>query len=213
MKQVIGILLLLTFVIFHGSYAHAAETDKSVKDWYDHPQKAKQSSTKGADDSSSLKESSSGGFTFWDFLRMIFATIFVVALLYFMLRFITKKNRGFQKAGVLQNLGGTALGGSKSIQLVKVGNSILVVGVGDTIQLLKEIDNEEEYSLLLKEHEGRLEGMMQPTDVFSKWIKRRNGGTANESFTGQLKKQLEEISKSRRKIAENVEKKGGAEDE
>ena len=68
-------------------------------------------------------KTNSVGLSFWDFLRMIFAMIFVVALLYFVLRFIGKKTKSYQKANFIENLGGTGLGGNRSVQLVKVGRS------------------------------------------------------------------------------------------
>ena len=36
---------------------------------------------------------SSVGLTFWDFVKMIFATVFVVGLLYFVLKFVNKKRQ------------------------------------------------------------------------------------------------------------------------
>nr|WP_275585062.1 flagellar biosynthetic protein FliO [Peribacillus deserti] len=130
-----------------------------------------------------------------------------------MLRFMNKKNRSFQKANFVENLGGTSLGGNRSIQLVKVGERVLVVGVGDNIQLLKEIAEEEEYKDLLQEHNSKLDGMLQPSDLISKWMQRSKDQDSENRFTGQLKKQLEELSKSRKKMIENLDQKRGPEDE
>ncbi|MBM7692253.1 flagellar protein FliO/FliZ [Peribacillus deserti] len=212
-KKVIGILLLLSLAFYGtGIHVNAKQVDKSVKDWYEHPDKSKETGEK-----SNTPDSSGGAegaqFSAGDFFRMIFATIFVVALLYFMLRFMNKKNRSFQKANFVENLGGTSLGGNRSIQLVKVGERVLVVGVGDNIQLLKEIAEEEEYKDLLQEHNSKLDGMLQPSDLISKWMQRSKDQDSENRFTGQLKKQLEELSKSRKKMIENLDQKRGPEDE
>ena len=53
---------------------------------------------------------SSVGLTIWDFVKMIFATVFVVGLLYFVLKFVNKKGRLFKSTQLIENLGGTALG-------------------------------------------------------------------------------------------------------
>ena len=49
----------------------------------------------------------------------------------------------------MKNLGGLSLGAQKSAQLIQIGNRLYIVGVGDNITLLKEIDNEEEMNQLL----------------------------------------------------------------
>ena len=72
---------------------------------------------------------------------MIFATVFVVGLLYFVLKFVNKNGRLFKSTQLIENLGGTALGANRSVQLIKVGNRLLIVGVGENIQLLKEIED------------------------------------------------------------------------
>ena len=40
----------------------------------------------------------------------------------------------------MQNLGGVGVSQGKSVQLLQVGNSLFLVGVGEDITLLKEID-------------------------------------------------------------------------
>ena len=66
--------------------------------------------------------------------------------------FISKKTKSYQKANFIENLGGTNLGSNRSIQLVKVGNRVLIVGVGEDIQLLTEIEDEAERKQLLVEY-------------------------------------------------------------
>ena len=58
-------------------------------------------------------------------------------------------------------MGGTGLGGNRSIQLVKVGDRILIVGVGEDIQLLTEIKDEAERNQLLDEYNQKIEQMIQ----------------------------------------------------
>ena len=122
-----------------------------------------------------MLQSNNVGLSIWDFLRMIFVMIFVVALLYFVLRFIGKKTKSYQKANFIENLGGTNLGGNRSVQLVKVGERVLIVGVGEDIQLLTEIEDEAERKQLLEEYNQKIEQMIQPSDLFpnvkDKWTK------------------------------------------
>ena len=145
------------------------------------------------------------GLTFWDFLRMIFVMIFVVALLYFVLRFIGKKTKSYQKANFIENLGGTSLGGNRSIQLVKVGDRVLIVGVGEDIQLLTEIKDEAERNQLLDEYNQKIEQMIQPGDLLTKWKDQlMKPKTDRNSFTVELKNQLEQMKQSRKTISKKA---------
>ncbi|RFU68870.1 flagellar biosynthetic protein FliO [Bacillus sp. V59.32b] len=204
-KKWFQILLVLAIVLFGsvGLAVQAEGVDGSVKDSFEQPDKPADK------ESESEKEAASSGSTelsFWDFARMIFATIFVVALLYIALRFINKKSRSYQKANFIENIGGTSLGSNRSVQLIKVGNSILVVGVGETIQLLKEIDNEEEYGELLQNYNVKMEQMIQPGDFITKLKQKFIVSDSNSTgFASQFKKQLEELSKDRKKVVKKLD--------
>jgi len=156
------------------------------------------------------------GLTFWDFLKMIFATIFVIALLYALLKFINKRSRSFSSHQLIQNIGGTALGTNRSIQIVKVGKHVLVVGVGEDIKLLKEIDDEDEARQMIEEYNNRMDQLVQPSDIVTKLVERTKNRKQKKpleegSFAKVLKGQLEEISKGRKKLFDEMEKKGSDE--
>ena len=63
--------------------------------------------------------------TAWDYIKMIFALLFVIALLYGLLRFVNSRNKTFQTNQLIQNLGGVGVGQGKSLQLMQVGNSYI----------------------------------------------------------------------------------------
>ena len=87
---------------------------------------------------------------------MIFATMFVVGLLYSVLKFVNKKIDLFKSTHLIENLGGTMLGANRSVQLIKIGNRLLLVGVGENIQLLKEIENEQECEQIILEYNNQI---------------------------------------------------------
>ncbi len=64
----------------------------------------------------------------------------MLGILIFVLRFLNKRNQNYQQNSVIRNLGGHSVGAQKSVQLLQIGNQIYVVGVGEDVQLLKEID-------------------------------------------------------------------------
>ncbi|MDQ0217064.1 flagellar biosynthesis protein FliZ [Peribacillus cavernae] len=207
-KKSFQILLVVAMALFGfgGLAVHAENLDGSVKDFFEHPGKPAETKADHPDSKEKPASSKSTALTFWDFLRMVFATIFVVALLYVSLRFINKKSRTYQKANFIENIGGTTLGSNRSVQLIKVGKSILVVGVGETIQLLKEIDNQEEYRELLQDYNQKIDHLIQPGDIISK-LKQRLAVPDRKTtgFASQLKKQLDEIAASRKQAIEELD--------
>lgn len=149
-----------------------------------------------------------------DFIKMFIALGFVLFLVYFLLKFVTKHNRLFQQGQSIVNLGGTSLGQSKSIQMIKVGNRVLVVGVGESISLLKEIEDEQESKELIEEFERKQEQIVEPKDLIQKVSnflnqKKVNWSKGNDgTFSVSFKEQLEKLKNERTKQLADVKRKG-----
>lgn len=146
-------------------------------------------------------------FSGFDFVKMFFALAVVIALIYIILRFINKKNRLFGQMKAMENLGGISLGPNRSIQLVRIGEIVLVVGVGETIQLLKEITSPEEIEQLMSQHE------VQPIQVGQNLLNKilpknydRYENSSVKSFSHMLKGQLEDLAEGRKKVYEKFKK-------
>lgn len=226
--------LLIIVLLGFGNQAYAEQIDKSV---YDNILQNQSEKNKAEDDTkkdmkteqnskndnqtkeqsdllleeTNSDESRSLGVTIWDFVKMIFATIFVVFLIYFILRFINKRNHGYKNSQIIENIGGTALGANRSIQLIKVGKRLLIVGVGDSIQLIKEIEDEQEYKEILEEYNRKLDQLVQPSDIVTK-VKNvisssHSAPKTKESFSIRLSKELERISSERKEKMDVLEKK------
>ncbi|MGE7120558.1 flagellar biosynthetic protein FliO [Peribacillus sp. NPDC046944] len=217
LKKWLQVSLALLIVFCGAIQAHAQDQDDTVKNFFE-PENSKTDKTDKSKESLSTDSQSTDeatnpekvGITGWEFLRMILATIFVVVLLYIVLRFVGKKSKTYQKANSVENLGGTSLGANRSVQLVKVGGRILVVGVGENIQLLKEIDDPKEYEQLIEDYNGKMDQMIQPRDLVAKmkgkWLKKDE--TETNSFSSEFKNQLEKMSKSRKKLLKELDRKG-----
>ena len=219
----IGLLLLFSLLGFQ-TETYAEQLNSSVKDCLEQPDACEeqpkdstQTETKdneGVENKGSETVSSSVGLTLWDFVKMIFATVFVVALLYFVLKFVNAKGRLFKSTQLIENLGGTTLGANRSVQLIKIGNQLLIVGVGENIQLLKEIDDEQEYEQIILEYNNQINQMGSPNDIITKILKRvkekdNRKGEEKPPFQTLLKKQLDDLSKGRKQLYEDLEKKKG----
>lgn len=214
-------LVLLVVIALLGlqTEAYAEQLDNSVKECLENPEKCNE--TDATTDNNTMtndQKTENVGLTIWDFFKMIFATIFVVVLLYFMLKFLNKKSNTYKSTQLVENLGGTSLGGNRSIQVVKVGGRLLVVGVGESIQLLKEIDQKDEYDQLISDYNNKMEQLVQPSDIVTKVMNKAKNSAyfqknEGEAFQSVLKKQLDELSKGRKKVLDEIEKKGSDKNE
>ena len=147
------------------------------------------------ENTSQVSETNGVSITAWDYVKMIFALLFVIALLYGLLRFLNKRNRSFQHNQLIQNLGGVGVGQGKSVQLMQVGNSLFLVGIGENINLLKEITDPQEIEELTKIYEDKLgSGQTLPyvMEVMNKWkqsktIKRDRSEVLNDWKTKERK--------------------------
>lgn len=130
-----------------------------------------------------------------NFLKMIFALLLILGLIYVMVKILGRKNHTLQQSKVIENLGGIPLGQNKSIQLVRIGNQIMVIGVGENIELLFELTDEETIELI---HENEQVQTMPNnflqflTDKFESSRKKANQSKEFEQlFTNELEKMKE----------------------
>lgn len=217
-KLFFKVLLLVLIALLGSNKGAFAEQFNSIKDCLEDESKCSEDQLKEVENNEETatdnnENTPTVGLTFWDFIKMIFATIFVIALLYAVLKFINKRSRSFSSNQLVENLGGTALGTNRSIQIVKIGNRVLVVGVGEDVKLLKEIDDEDEARQIINDYNNRMDQLVQPSDIVTKLIERTRNikqGTSKEetSFSSTLKAQLEELSKGRKKLFDEMDKKG-----
>lgn len=124
-----------------------------------------------------------GDISAWEYIKMVLALIFVVALFYGLMKFLNKRNLNFQRNQMVQNLGGLSLGAQKSVQLLQVGKTLYLVGVGEDVQLLREITDPEEVEALLALYNDRQElAATSPyiAEVFSKFKKKDSVNVQNE---------------------------------
>lgn len=192
----------------------SVDSNESIKDYLERsknesdPSKETESNTEVIQKENTPLEADSGGvsITVWDYIKMIFALLFVVALLYGVLRLLNKRNRNFQHNQLIQNLGGVGVGQGKSIQLMQVGNSLYLVGIGENINLLKEITDPQEVEELTKIYEDKLgSGQTLPyvMEVMNKWKQSKTSSTKNNenpSFNETFQKKLDDIKRDRSEV-------------
>src|SRR5699024_12386249 len=152
-------------------------------------------------DSSVQNERSQVGLTAWDYIKTFFALIFVVGLLLFLVKWINHKNRHVQNNRMMQNLGGLSLGQQRSVQLVLIGKTYYILGVGEDIQLLKEVTDAEEIELLLRMVEQETQSpMVSPIEKYFQEIKARLKEIGRASC-----REREDIKEVREAIRDKIE--------
>lgn len=130
-----------------------------------------------------------------NFIKMIFALLLILGLIYVIVKILGRKNHTLQQSKVIENLGGIPLGQNKSIQLVRIGDQILVIGVGENIELLFELTDEKTIELI---HENEQIQTMPNnflqflTDKFQSSREKENQSKEFEQlFTNELDKMKE----------------------
>lgn len=161
----IGIVLYL-FSLQPTTYAAGdiAAGDPSVYDAIHDDEKSTPEETKAEDSQSSS--------LFPLFLKFIGSFILVIALLLFILRFLTQRKRLLSANGPIVPLGGHVIGNNRSIQIVLIGQTIYIIGVGESVNLIRTISQGEEYQHLLDSLENQAEPMSPkwlPKDINTNW--------------------------------------------
>jgi flagellar protein FliO/FliZ len=106
--------------------------------------------------------------------QVMFFLILIIALFFVLIKFLAKKNQYSPFGRSIRSLGGVPLGTNKSIQIVEIGHSLYVVGVGENIQLLQKIDDPEEVAYVT---ELLTSSQSDQTSFLSvgKWIEKLRG--------------------------------------
>lgn len=216
------IVCLLLFVLWPaGQFAHAETgSEPTVSDCVgkgkdcEDSQTSNPSEDEGGRESKEKAEQPKIGPTAWDYVKTLVAFIFVIGLLVWLLRFLNKRNRSFDQTQFMKNLGGVPLGQQKSIQLVKMGDHYFVVGVGETVELLKEITDPDEVANLLAYYEADRE-TSSDNPIVEQLLKRvfnRDAGnqetkeTAND-FGQVFNRKMEEMKADRKRQIDRLKKK------
>jgi len=155
-----------------------------------------------------------GDISAWEYIKMVLALIFVVALFYGLMKFLNKRNLNFQRNQLVQNLGGLSLGAQKSVQLLQVGKTLYLVGVGEDVQLLREITDPDEVATLLALYNERQElAATSPyiAEVLSKFKRKNNESSSvqqtQNSFGELFEKKISEIKQERNEELEKWKQK------
>lgn len=210
MKKGLMILLALWIVALGSELPVNAATNPSVEEYLKNGSPVEQPEEVPPPESTDRSLASIIG-------ALIFYTLLIVGLIYLLIRFLATRQRSLQTNQLVQVMGGGSVGQQKSVQLVKVGNQVLVVGIGDDVTLLKEIDDEVEKARLIEAMEEQSEFLKEKP----KWLEKgleiiRPKSTENQASTKSfhsllqqsLDKQKETVQSVRKRIARDEKERG-----
>jgi len=135
-------------------------------------------------------------------LQLFIALSIIIGLIYLTFKILNIKSN-IIKRSKLSNLGGISLGQNKSVQLIKIGNKIYVLGVGDDVVLIKIIDDEDEITLIEQSEEFNQKSLNFGGyfNFFTdKLFKKKNNQIEFEEF---LTQKLNDIKDTKQKLMDN----------
>lgn len=89
------------------------------------------------------------GAAFIALVKVIFFLIIIIGIFLLIMKVLAKKKwRWNGGRAVFRSYGGLPLGQNKSVQIVEIGKSLYVLGVGDDVKLIQKIDDPEEIAYI-----------------------------------------------------------------
>jgi flagellar protein FliO/FliZ len=122
-------------------------------------------------------------------LQFIGSFLFILFLLFIVLKFLAKKTKSNTFGGPFHSLGGHSLGNNRSIQMLMIADTLYIVGVGNDVHLIRAIPPGEEQKRLLESVAEK------PIDTVSKWGAQLKK-SSQEKWNDLLIKQLNESSQN-----------------
>lgn len=161
-------LLLLSLFSTNG-YAAQKDEPKTVSEEYQNAEKTSQNLSPSQNNSQAEMVNLPGkdvpsGWTL--LLQVIFSLGLIIVLIYLLVRFLAKRQIGnFNQNGPIKVISAMPLGNGKSVQVAMIGDSLYILGVGETITLLRHIPAGEEVDLVLADAE-----IKAATPLLNEWL-------------------------------------------
>ncbi len=96
------------------------------------------------------------GNTLLNLFKIIAVLAVIVILIVFLIRFLGRRNRLLMSGRSIRTLGAMGLGPNKSVQIIEVGGSLYVIGVGEDVTMLDKITDPAEVALIVSAFEDEM---------------------------------------------------------
>ncbi|MGE5701210.1 MAG: flagellar biosynthetic protein FliO [Clostridia bacterium] len=156
----------------------------------------------GTQEEGTMQFTSPSGWTI--LVQVIFSLGLIVLIIYLLLRFLANKQIGVAgRNGGMKVISAVPLGNGKTVQIVQIGDSLYIVGVGETISLLRHIPAGDEMDTILADAEmAPLTGKWD--ELLAKWKRKKSNDVYAEelqtsrTFDEMLDQQWDEVEKGSR---------------
>jgi flagellar protein FliO/FliZ len=139
---------------------------------------------------------------------VIFCLILIIALFFIIIKVVSQKNKLLMAGRSIKTIGGVSLGQHKSLQVVEVGHTLFVVGVGENVQLVSKIEDAEEIEYIIEHLHIRRNQDFPAFQSLGKWFKGLKGQQNVEeedlsaSFQQVFHEKMERISNRKQRVDE-----------
>lgn len=151
-------------------------------------------------------ESMNSGSVFWMLFKVFGFLVILIALFLLVIRLLAKRNKHLMSGRSVKALGGLPLGQNKSLQIVQIGNSLYVLGVGNDIRLLDKIDDPDEIRYIddYLHHSGSQNPSAFPT--VGEWLNRLKrkdtieDADLSSSFQAVFHEKMQRLTNKQKKV-------------
>lgn len=91
-------------------------------------------------------------------VKVIFVLAVIIILIVLLIRFLGRRNQTLMSGQSIRTLGALGLGPNKSVQIVEIGGSLYLIGVGENISMLDKITDPAEVALIISKFEDQSSG-------------------------------------------------------
>lgn len=196
----IGLIFFLRLGVM--SYAETEYVDDCIENPQNCEEPVEEKPEQNKEENQLLAEDTESGSLFFEIVKFFFALLLVLALIYLFLYFLKRRNKLGTRIQALENLGGITVGQNKSVQLVRLGDYLYLIGVGEEITLLQKIEDRALIEEIMKEKAAQAADFSASSLLTS--LKQKKSDQMSEKNTNDFKKmfhrELSSLQQNRKNI-------------
>ncbi|MFE4709698.1 flagellar biosynthetic protein FliO [Paenibacillus sp. NPDC056722] len=98
------------------------------------------------------------GNTLLNLFNVILVLAVIIVLIVLLIRFLGRRNQTWMSGRSMRTLGAVGLGPGKSMQVIEVGSSLYLIGVGEDVSILDKVTDPDEVALIISAFEDQASG-------------------------------------------------------
>lgn len=146
--------------------------------------------------------------TLWMMVKVVLFLIVIIGIFLLIMKVVSQKNKVFQSGRSIKSIGGLGLGPNKSVQLVQIGRSLYILGVGNDVELVSRIDDPDEIQYII-DHMQAGSGDFKGFQSLGEWVRKlgkRQGDPEDldmtPSFQAIFQEKMQRVANRQKKVEE-----------